>query len=63
MITRAMESHSRRVMLVGRYDASDLQRAMRVVLARADLRAYRLKAAQRLPIGCDVKTNGRLVAL
>lgn len=46
----------------GRYTADDLQRAMRLVLARADLRRlHGLRQAQRYASSFDARPDGRLV--
>jgi len=52
-----------RLPLVGRYDAGDLQRAMRVALGRAHLRMLRGDTAKRSPVGCDMRADGRRVEL
>ena len=45
--------------IFGKYTAMDLHLAIRVVLARAHLRALRSEP----PIGCDVKSTGTLIRL
>lgn len=51
--------------LLGKYDAGMLQTAMCVCLARMDLRRLRARTARRESsiIGCDVKSDGRLIRL
>jgi hypothetical protein len=62
-----MIAEKRPLKILGKYTATDLQLAMRVVLARAHLRALRLCSgqAQRTtsPLGCDVRADGRLIQL
>jgi hypothetical protein len=52
-----------RIQILGSYDVSDLQRAMRVATGRAHLRSLRGDAAKRSPIGCDIRADGRRVEL
>lgn len=64
-----MFGNKRRIPILGAYTASDLQLAMRVVLARAGLRRLRnhqpkaMRHAFSAPIGCDVRPNGTIVRL
>ncbi len=53
------DNKKRKLKILGKYTATDLHLAMRVVLARAHLRALRSES----PIGCDVKADGRLINL
>jgi len=57
-----MIAEKRPLKILGKYTATDLQLAMRVVLARAHLRSLRA-AKTNNPIGCDVRADGRMVAL
>lgn len=52
-----------RIRILGNYDVSDLQLAMRVALGRAHLRSLRGESAKPSPIGCDVRDDGRRVKL
>lgn len=52
-----------RIPILGNYDVSDLQRAMRVAVGRAHLRSLRGESAKPSPIGCDVRPDGRRVQL
>jgi hypothetical protein len=61
--SRINDCHGKRIPVIGRYDVSDLQRAMRVVLGRAHLRALREEAARPSLIGCDVKSSGAVIGL
>lgn len=63
IVLARIESHTPRLKLLGRYDAGDLHRAMRVALGRAHLRALRAERERRSPVGCDVKADGTLVSL
>jgi hypothetical protein len=59
---------TRRLPVLGNYTAGDLQRAMRVALARAHLAVLRANHQSPIdnhqsPIGCDVRPDGRLVRL
>lgn len=62
-MSRITALNPNRLTLVGRYDASDLQRAMRVALGKTHLRMLRGDTAKRSPIGCDVRADGRRVQL
>jgi len=62
-MSRLMEMRCSRITLVGRYDAGDLQRAMRVALSKAHLRSLRGESAKRSPIGCDMRSDGNRVEL
>ena len=53
----------RKLKILGRYNVGDLQLALRVVLARAELRALRATAAGRTTLGCDIRPDGRAIAL
>jgi hypothetical protein len=63
MMSRITAMSPNRLPLVGRYDAGDLQRAMRVALGRAHLRMLRGDTAKRSPLGCDMRADGRRVEL
>lgn len=53
-----MKRAKRKPVILGRYTAGDLHRAFQNAMARAERR----KAAAT-PVGCDVRPDGRLVAL
>ena len=53
------DNNKRKLKILGKYTAMDLHLAMRVILARAHLRALRSES----PIGCDVKQNGTVIRL
>jgi hypothetical protein len=57
-----MKTNTLRLKILGKYTATDLQLAMRVVLARAHLRSLRSAKANN-PLGCDVRADGRLIQL
>jgi hypothetical protein len=63
VMSRITDRNPTRIALLGHYDASDLQRAMRVALGRAHLRSLRGGSAQRSPINCDIRPDGRRVEL
>lgn len=50
------------ITLLGRYDAGDLHRAMRVAIGRWHLR--RLRASRdAAPVNCDIRADGKVVPL
>lgn len=53
--------------IIGKYDAGDLQRAMRRSLAKKANRTYAQRIIEnieaRFPLGCDVKPDGSIVSL
>jgi hypothetical protein len=57
-----MKTNTRPLKLLGKYTATDLQLAMRVVLARAHLRSLRETKTYN-PCGCDVRADGRMIQL
>ena len=65
VMSRITEENRSRIALLGHYDASDLQRAMKVAIGRAHLRALK-NLGTRVSghvINCDVRPDGRRVEL